>query len=196
MFDFRPDLQWPGSRFGRSDEEEVPGFRFKPPEDDVPGFRVKPPHEQVPGFRMNAGGSIKEAEATTDRPYSGPGRNPFHFFEQPGTGTNAFTPVADRPPWGGWGMSPYPEDNDNVPPDTATICDRANSRCQQFGRSATPESYTRWIYECAQAYEMCRMREQDPNYVGKKSDYIRFPDGGAVIFRKGYPPQYVPSPRL
>lgn len=135
MFNFRPDLHWLGSLFGRPDEEEVPGFRFKPPEDDVPGFRVQPPHEQVPGFRMNADGSINEAEATTARRYSGPGGNPSDFFEQPSPGANAFTPVADKPPWGGWGMSPYPEDNDNVPPNMARtpICDMANLRCQQFG---------------------------------------------------------------
>lgn len=196
MFNFRPDLHWLGSGFGPSDEEEVPGFRFKPPEQTVPGFRVKPPEEQVPGFRMNADGSIGEAAATTTQRYPDVGGNPFDFFDRPGLGTNSVTPVANKPPWGGWGTSPYPEDNDNVPPDTATICDKANSRCQQFGNRATPERYTRWIYECAQAYEMCRMREQDPKYIGIKGDYIWFPDGSAVIFRKGYPPQYVPSPRL
>jgi hypothetical protein len=198
MFNFRPDLYWLGSRFGRSDEEEVPGFRFKAPEDDVPGFRVKPPHEQVPGFRMNADGSIGEAEATTARRYFGPGGNPFDFFEQPSPGANAFTPVADKPPWGGWGMSPYPEDNDNVPPNRAStpICNMANFRCQQFGNRADPERYTRWIYDCGESYGLCQNYENDPNRIGRLGDYISFPDGSAVIFRRGYPPTYVPSPRL
>lgn len=140
--------------FAPLDEREVPGFRVKPPEEEVLGFRVKPPDEQVPGFRMNADGSIGEAAATAARRYPGVDNNPFNFLDRPGLGGNGFTPVADKPPWGGWGMSPYPEDNDNEPPNMSStpICDRANSRCQQFGRGATPERYARWIYDCAESY--------------------------------------------
>ena len=205
MFNIRPYSHWLGLRFGPSDEEEVPGFRFKPPEETVPGFHVKPPEERVPGFRMNADGSIGEAAAATARRYPARGGNPFNFLDRPGRGTDAFTPVADKPPWGGWGMSPYPEDNDNEKPNMSStpVCDRGNFLCQQFGRQptperrgATPERYGRWISDCAESYGLCQNYERDPNRIGRFGDRIEFPDGSAVIFRRGYPPVYVPSPRL
>ncbi|MPZ31059.1 MAG: hypothetical protein GEV13_08690 [Rhodospirillales bacterium] len=198
MFNVRPDLHWLGFRSEPSNEQEVPGFRFKPHEEEVPGFRVKPPEERVPGFRMNADGSIREAAAPAARRYPGLGGNPFNFFDQPGPDANAFTPVADKPPWGGWGMSPYPEDNDNEPPNKSRtpVCGRANFLCQQFGRGATPERYAPWVYECSNSYGLCQNYERDPNRIGRLGDRIEFPDGSAVIFRRGYPPVYVPSPRL
>lgn len=205
MFNVRPDLSWLGYRLALPGEEEGPGFRVRPPKEEVPGLHnfkppqeeapglhnFKPPKEAVPGFRMKADGSVRQA-------YPDPGGRPFDPLDRPGPGVNDLTPVADKPPWGGWGMSPYPEDNDNEPPNMwpTPICDRANFLCQQFGRGAAPDRYARWVYDCSNHYGLCRIYEGDPNRIGRLGDRVEFPDGSAVIFRRGYPPRYVPSPRL
>ena len=47
MANSRPNVQLLGFPVKLRDEQEVPGFR------------VRPPEEEVPGFRMNADGSVR-----------------------------------------------------------------------------------------------------------------------------------------
>lgn len=60
MFNFRPNLQWPGLYVEPPTEEEVPSLRTWRP-DEVPGLHTWRPDE-VPGFRMDADGSAPEAK--------------------------------------------------------------------------------------------------------------------------------------
>lgn len=95
MFSLRPDLSWLG-RLAQADKEEVPGFRVQSAHEQVPGLHnFKPSAAAVPGFHMKAGGPARQT-------YSDLGGHPFDPLDRPGLGADAFTPVADKPPWGGW----------------------------------------------------------------------------------------------
>lgn len=97
MFNFRPNLQWPGLYVEPPTEEEVPGLRTWRP-DEVPGLHTWRPKEQVPGFRMDSDGSVGQTAAPAAQPYTDVTGNPFGLFDLYGASDGAFTSVGDGSP--------------------------------------------------------------------------------------------------
>jgi hypothetical protein len=76
------------------------------------------------------------------------------------------------------------------------VCNHAYGRCVAAARRAgLPwKDYTAFIQDCKTVYDLCLHRENDPQRIGRDGDFFDLPDGGHLVFRRGKPPQYIPSP--
>lgn len=194
------------------------GFNVSPA--ITPGFRVGLP-EDLPGFSIDQNGSVRRAFAGNS---NGPGFSYGSYGNSPGPFgldpvTNPYTSVERNPvnttdvsgllafatPQWPIPTPPFPRlPRDPIVPvadvpsaaNDNPVCNHAYGRCMAAARRAgLPwEDYTAFIQQCKTVYDLCLHRENDPQRIGRDGDFFDLPDGGRLIFRRGRPPQYIPSP--
>jgi hypothetical protein len=135
------------------------------------------------------------------RRLSGPISSPFSYDGSENPFSPRPSPQSDNGGADSWSPAKDPivpvADGPDAANDNRSACNRAYANCQTTARArvTNPDEFFPYMKHCKEVYDLCLNRENDPERIGTKGDFFEFPDGGAVIFRRGRPPQYVPSPR-